>query len=161
MPELVAQIEQPPPVVAGQRPVVLAEVRDIVHQGVKPLLVRLRHIAAGRILDLAEIAGERDLLLVGDVLIVKDEDGIAVHPGLDRRDVLAWQRPPQIHPRDLADKDRMDLANGDSHRLKLPTRQTLLCPEKRQKRYADDANLSCLTPVRREIPGNYCRSAPR
>ena len=143
MPELVAQIEQPAPVVARQRPIVLAEVRDIVHQGVEPLLVRLRHIAARRILDLAEIEGEGDLLCVGDVLIVKHEDRIAVHPGLDRRHLLARQRPPQIHSGDLADKHRMDLANGDSHRIKLPTRQTLLCPEKRQKRYADVANLSC------------------
>jgi hypothetical protein len=77
--------------------------------------VRLCDVAAGRVLDLAEIAGEGDLLLVGDGLVVKDQDGVTVHPGLDRRDLVARQGLPQIHPRDLADENRMDLANGDSH----------------------------------------------
>src|SRR5438477_3406862 len=124
MPELVAQIEQPAPVVARQRPVVLAEVRDIVHQRVEPLLVRLRHIAARRILDLAEIAGEGDLLCVGDVLIVKHEDRIAVHPGLDRRDVPAdrgcRRSTPETSPTNTGWIWRMETAiESNSRRAKL------------------------------------------
>ena len=116
MPELVAEIEQPAAVVARQRPVVLAEIGHVVHQRVEPLFVRLRDIAAGRVLDLAEIAREGDLLLVGDVLIVKHEDGVAVHPGLDRRDLVRGQRPTQIDPGHFADKHRMNLADRNGHR---------------------------------------------
>ena len=120
MPQLVAEVEQPAPVVARQRRMVPTEVRDIIHQRVQALFVRLGDVAAGRVLDFAEIAGEGDLLLVGDYLVVKDEDGIAVHPSLDRRDLVGRQGLPQIHSGDFADKNRMDLANGDSHRSQAP-----------------------------------------
>jgi hypothetical protein len=119
MPELVAEIEQPPPIVAGKRPIVMPEVGNVVHQRIEPLFVRLGDVAAGGILDLAEIAGEGDLLLVGDILIVKDEHGVTIHPPVDCRDTVARQRLPQIDTRHLADKDRVDLTNGNSHRGEL------------------------------------------
>ena len=116
MPELVAEIEQPAAVVSRQGLLVLSEIGHVVHQRVEPLFVRLRDIAAGRVLDFAEIASERDLLRVGDVLAVEHEDGVAVHPGLDRRDLVLRHRPPQIDPGHLADKRRMDLADRNGHR---------------------------------------------
>src|SRR5260221_10189753 len=97
----------------------MTEIGNIVHQRIEPLFVRLGDVAAGRILDLAEIAGEGDLLLVGDVLVVKDQYRVAVHPGVDRRDIVARQRLPQINPRDLADKDRVTLTNGNGHQSEL------------------------------------------
>ena len=145
MPQLIAEVEQPAAVVARQRLMIPAEVRDVVHQRVKPMLLRLCDIAASRVLDLAEIAGERDLLIVGDVLVVEDEDRVTIHPGLDCSCLVPRQGQPQIHPRDFADENRMDLANGESHRSQAPehAREKGLCLQKRQKRYADVANLSC------------------
>src|SRR3954462_10117525 len=116
MPELVAQVEQPAAVIASQRTMIRAQMRDIVHQWMKPLFVRLGDIAASGILDFTEVAAERDLLLVNNVLVVKDEDGITVHPGLDRLDIGARQRRSQIDPGHLADKNRVDLADSNRHR---------------------------------------------
>ena len=116
MPQLIAEIEQPAAVVARHRLVVLAKVGHVVHQRVEPLFVILGDGAAGRVFDLAEIAGESDLLLVGDVLLVEDENRIAVHAFVDRRDFVARQRPAQIDARHFADKDRVDLADRNGHR---------------------------------------------
>jgi hypothetical protein len=116
VPELVAEVEQAAAVVARHRLMVLTEVRDVVHQRTEPLLVILGYGAAGRILDLAEISGEVDLLLVGDFLVMEDQYRIAIHPLVDCGDLAARQRAAQIDPADLADKDRMDLADRKSHR---------------------------------------------
>ncbi len=72
-------------------------------------------MTADRALDLAEIAAEGELLLVGDVLIVEHQHGIAVHPRLDRRRLVRREGLAQIDARDLADEHRMDLSNGDAH----------------------------------------------
>ena len=113
MPQL---IEQPAPVVAVQRLVVLIQVRHIVHQRVEPLLIWPCDTAAGRILDLAEIAGEGDLLVVGDVLVVEHQDRATIHPRLDRPDLVARRGRPQIDARYLADENGVHLANRDRHR---------------------------------------------
>ena len=77
--------------------------------------MRLGHIAASRILDLTEIAGEGNLLLVGNVLIMKNEHGETVHARFDRRDIGARQLLFQVGSRDLADKHRVDLTDRDRH----------------------------------------------
>jgi hypothetical protein len=115
MPQLVAEVEQTAAIVARQRLVIVAEVRHVVDQRIEPLLLRPGHIAAGRVLDLTEIAAERDLLLVGNILAMKHQDRIAVHPGLDCHGFIGRESPAQIDPRDLADEDRMDLPDRDNH----------------------------------------------
>ena len=52
------------------------------------LVLRLGDVAAARVLDVAEIAGERHLLLVGELLVVEHQHGMLVHAGLDGRHVL-------------------------------------------------------------------------
>src|SRR6202035_2274583 len=95
--------------------------------------MRLGDMTAGRILDLAEVAGEADLLLVGDVLVVEHKDGVTVHPRLDRHDIAARQWRPQIDPRNLAGEDGVDLANRDGHRTNSRyAPKPVLCPLRRQ-----------------------------
>ena len=68
-----------------------------------------------RQLDLAETAGEGELLLVVDVLIVEDEDGVFVHAGMDVGDFLRRERPAHIDACDLAGEAWADLADIDGH----------------------------------------------
>ena len=90
MPQAVADREQPPPVVAGERLVVLVEVRDIGKCRRETVFARARRrLVPIAKLDLAEAAGEGKLLLVIDVLIAEDEDSVFVHPGMDIGDFRA------------------------------------------------------------------------
>src|SRR6266576_3644506 len=115
VPELVAEVEHPPPVVARKKRVVLADVGNISHFDRQPPVLRPGDIAADRTLDLTEIAAEGELLLIRDVLVVEGEHRVFVHAGLDRCDLIARQWLPEVDARDLADEDRMDLANTDGH----------------------------------------------
>ena len=59
-------------------------------------------VAAGAVaLQLAELAREGELLLVGDVLVAEHQHGVLVHAGLDRRDVVAPERLAAIDAGDL------------------------------------------------------------
>jgi len=115
MPQLVAEIEHAAAVVARQQLAVLVEIGDVGHVEGQPTLAILHDMTAGDALDLAEIAAEGELLLVGDRLVVEYQDGVAVHGSLDRRRLLGGERLAQIDAVDLADEDRMDLPNGDAH----------------------------------------------
>ncbi len=53
-------------------------------------------------LQLAEVQREGKLLLVREVLAVKDEHGVLVHPRIDRRHLLATHRPGDVNPRHLS-----------------------------------------------------------
>ena len=119
MPEAVAEIEVAPPILAGQGLMLLVEIGDVVHLRPQALLVRARDVPAGRVLDLAEVAAEGDLLLVADALLVEDQDRVAVHPRLDRRHLLARQGLGEVAARDLASDGGMERADGDGHGLEL------------------------------------------
>ena len=116
MPQPVAEIEHAAAVVARQRLAVLVEVRDVDHAGLEAQLVRLGDVTAERALDLAEVLGEFDLLVVGDVLVAKDQHRVAVHAGVDRFGLFTGQRLPEIDPGHLAGEDRMDLADREHGR---------------------------------------------
>ncbi len=49
-------------------------------------------------------------------LVVKHQHCIAVDRLVERRHVRRLERLPDIDPADLADKQRMQLANADAHR---------------------------------------------
>jgi len=85
MPELVAEIEHAAAVVARHHLVVLAEIGDVGDVEGQPALAVLHDMAADGALDLAEIAAEGELLLVGDRLVVEHQHGVAIHPRLDQR----------------------------------------------------------------------------
>ena len=80
MPKPIAESEQPPPIVARKKLVVLVEVGDVVHVHRQPPLVPLRDVA-GRLLKTTEVAAERKLRLVGEVLVVEHQHAVLVHAG--------------------------------------------------------------------------------
>src|SRR6185503_4899569 len=113
----VAEIEQALAAVAGQRLAVLAEAGDVVHAGRQALVLRFRDVAAARVLDGAEVARERHLLLVGELLAAEHEHGVLVHAGLDARHVLWRERLADVYSGHLADEHGMNLADRDGHAL--------------------------------------------
>ena len=115
MPEHVAEVEQAHARGAVERLAVLAEVGDVVHAHGQALVLGLGDVAAAGVLQGAEVAAERHLLLVGEHLVVEHEHGVAIHPGLDGRHLVARERTGDVDARDLADEDRMDLAEGEAH----------------------------------------------
>src|SRR5207342_801844 len=66
-------------------------------------------------LERPETLCERELLLVREVLVVKDQDSILVHAGMNGGDVRSRKRPCEIDAVDLARKTRTNLADGEGH----------------------------------------------
>src|SRR2546423_3428910 len=113
MPQTIAEIEHAAPVVARERLALLVEVRHVDHALLEAILVVSGDVAALGILDLAEIARERHLLIVCDVLVAEHQHRIAIHAGIDRGSLLARQRLAQVDARNLADEYGMDLADRE------------------------------------------------
>jgi hypothetical protein len=88
------------------------------------------------VLDLAKIAREGDLLLVGDVLIVEHQYGMAIHARFDRRDILAREQLGEIAAGHLTGEDERERTNQYSHV------RGLLEAELRQKTYQRGAEMS-------------------
>ena len=117
MPQPVAEVEHASPIVARQRLLVLVEIGRILHVERQPPLGRGRDMPSGRRLQRAEIARERALRIVGQLLIVEHQHGVVIHAGLDRRDILTRQRLRDVHARHLAGELRMDRADAECHDL--------------------------------------------
>jgi hypothetical protein len=66
-------------------------------------------------MDRAEISGEVDLLLVGERLVVKDHDGIAVDRVLDGIAVGGIQRTCKVDAENLGHEIGMRRRDGDAH----------------------------------------------
>jgi hypothetical protein len=115
MPQAVAEIEQMGAVFARQRLAVLAEVGDVVQPRGEAVVFPLGDGAAACIFAFAEIAREYQLLVVGDILIAKQQHGVFVHAGLDVGRFLRRQRLPQIDAGDLAKEKRVKLPDRHGH----------------------------------------------
>ena len=90
MPQPVAELEEPDPLVRRDDIAVLVEVGEIGDAGTEPLLDRLPDMPRRAIvLQLAEMPGEDDLLFVGQILVAEHQHRVTVHAGFDRRDLLA------------------------------------------------------------------------
>jgi hypothetical protein len=66
------------------------------------------------------MAGERDLLLVGQILVAKDQHGILVHARLHRIDVPWGERFPAIDARNLSGKNWVEWTDRYGHPFNLP-----------------------------------------
>jgi hypothetical protein len=123
MPQLVAEAEQPPAILARHDGVALAEVRDIGDFRGEPTVLVAAHIGVGD-LERAEIAAEGELLRIVDPLVAEDEHGERVHALDDRGDLLGGHRRAQIDAGYLAGEertvDRIDRAEGEGHRFATP-----------------------------------------
>ena len=116
MPQPVGQFEEPHPVVGGDDVAVLVEVREIRHAGAEPLGGATADMA-GRLVrfELAEMAGEDELRLVGEKLIAEHQHRIPVHARFDRGDLVRAERLMAIDAGDLADEQRMQWADRHGH----------------------------------------------
>ena len=98
--------------------VALAEVRDVRDFGREPAVLVAADIGIGD-LQRAEIAAERELLRVVDLLAGEDEDGEFVHALDDGDDLFAGHRLAQIDAGNLAGKirpvDGVDRADERGH----------------------------------------------
>ena len=117
MPQPVAQLEEPLAVVGRDDLAVPVEVGEIAHARAQPALRRLADGARPHLLlERPECAAEGELLLVGDVLVVEHQHGVAVHAGVDRRGVRGAERLAEIEARDLAADDRVKRPDFEGHR---------------------------------------------
>jgi hypothetical protein len=115
MPELVAQVEHPPPVVARQRLVVLVEVGHVGQFRRQTAVGVGGDVAVPRPLDLAEIAAVGDLLVVGEALVVEHQDRVAVHARFDSRGLLGRKRLGDVDAGHLTHEKRVQLADFHAH----------------------------------------------
>ena len=120
MPEAVADGEEPPPVVPRVHVVVLVEIGHVGEAGGQAVLVGGAEARADGVLDVPEALGEGELLLVVDVLVVKDEHRVLVHAGMDRVHLFLGQRLGHVHAFNLGGEARPDLSCGDGHGGGLP-----------------------------------------
>src|SRR3989454_7851065 len=120
MPQPVADREQSPPVVPREDVVVLVEVGHVGEGRRQPVLVGSAQAGADRVLELTEAPAEGELLLVVELLIVEDEHGVLVHPGMDRLDVGGGERPREVDTVDFSGETGADLASRDGHRRQPP-----------------------------------------
>ena len=89
MPQQIAQIEHALTIVPVQNAMVGVQIGHIGHFRAKTPVFRLCDVAGrARQLQRAKISTERELLVVGDVLVMKHQNRIFVHPGVNRRDIL-------------------------------------------------------------------------
>src|SRR3989454_11351448 len=110
-----------PPVVPGEGLVVLVEIGHVGEGGGEAVLLRRAQARADRVLELTQTAAERELLLVVDLLVVEDQDGVRVHSGMDRRHVFRGEGVGHVDAFDFGGEARADLARDDGHGGGLPS----------------------------------------
>src|SRR5882757_3525985 len=154
MPKAVAEIEQMGAVIFRQRLAVLAEIGDVVQAGCEPIVFLLGHGAAARLFAFAKIQRERQLLLVANVLVAKQQHGIFVHAGFDVGRLLRRQGNAQIDARNLAEEMRVKLADRDRHGVLLK-RRAVVPLDLRKKLLPDGAKSTFRSACRRAsvMPG--------
>ncbi len=108
MPEPVAQFEEPYPVLVRHDSAIPVQVGEIRDTRAEPMILALSHVPRRAVaLELAKTAGERDLLVVGYVLVAEHQDGILIHAGVDGGDLLRAERLAAIDARNFSDEDRV------------------------------------------------------
>jgi len=106
VPQPVAQRRHAPLVVAVELVAVLVEVGD-VGEDHRQAQFRVARSRIGTFLERTEVAREGELLLVVDVLVGQDSDGVRVHRCLDGRDLGRRQLPACV---DLGEASRREHA---------------------------------------------------
>ena len=97
------------------------EVGDIAQlQLLEPAHFRLHHLAGEGDLQFAEIGAEGHLLLIGQRLTRKGQNGEFVHAAFDRRDLIRGDGLADIDAGDFADKTGLNRADVDRHERNPP-----------------------------------------
>src|SRR5579862_316699 len=117
MPQPVAELEKPYPVLGRHDVAVSVEVGEIGDAGAEPLRLLAPDMAGrGIILQFAEMLGEGDLLGIAQILAAEHQHGVAVHPRFDRRHRVRSERPPAIDAGNLAGKIPSRRQRADRYR---------------------------------------------
>jgi hypothetical protein len=82
-------------------------------------ILGLRHLPGERHLELAKVATERKLLVVGQLLVAEHQHRVLVHSRLDRSHLVPAQRTRNVDAQDFAHEDRMNRADADAHSVPL------------------------------------------
>ena len=121
MPQPVAELEEPQPVLGREDVAVFVEVGEIGDAGPKPLLLAPADVPGRRIiLERAELAGKGELLLVTERLVAEHQHSIGVHACFDRCDFVRVERPAAIDGGNLAGKARSERADRYRHVVSAP-----------------------------------------
>ena len=115
MPQAIAQIEQPLPVVTGEDLMVPVQVRHISERGAQAALTGFGDIAADGVLDVSEVLAEGHLLIVAQGLVTKQQHGVAVQARLDGGHLLRCDGLRDIHAAHLGKEIRRCAGDGDAH----------------------------------------------
>ena len=92
------------------------------------------------VLQFAEMPGERELFVIGEVLVAEHQHGILIHAGLDCGDRFEAEWTAAVDPRNLGCKCRMQLAERYGHvGGRLSSRS---CPAQYATQYAGPAEQS-------------------
>ena len=116
VPQAIGQPVEPALAVGLEDLAVAVEVGDVGDLGaVEAMLDAGMPRLLGRRMDRAEMAGEIDLLLVGELLVAKDHDRVAVDRVLDGVAVGGLQRLREVDAGNLGDELRLGRLDGDAH----------------------------------------------
>jgi hypothetical protein len=91
VPATIGKLEEPDPVLSRHESAVARQIGKVRDAGTQPMPVAFADVA-GRFVafEFAEMAGKGKLLLVGERLFAKHQDGVALHGRIDRlRDGLS------------------------------------------------------------------------
>src|SRR6516164_602629 len=126
MPEPVAELEEPDPVLIRDDVAVFVEVGEIRDPRPEPAVLAPSYVPRRVVaLKLPEMARERDLFFVGDVLVAQYQHGVFVHARLDCRDLIGAQWVAAMDTRDLSNEVRMCLVDRYGHSITLLWRISL------------------------------------
>ena len=131
MPEPVAQLEQPVPILGGHDAAVRHQIGEIGHSGAEPPIAGLSDIAGGRVfLELAKMQREPELLRVGQRLVAKDQHAMFAHACVDGGDVVRGQWRGAVDPCHFSREARWRSIYGNRHFdfPRAPRRGVLIVP---------------------------------
>jgi hypothetical protein len=116
VPQSVGQPVEPPLAVGLEHVGIAVEIGNIGDLvGRDPMLDAGVPRLLGRRLDGAEVSGKGDLLVVGELLVVKDHDRVAVNHRLDGVTVGSGQGSGEIDVGNLSHEVGVDRRNGNAH----------------------------------------------
>ncbi len=113
VPQPVAELEKPYPVLGRDDRAVPGQVGQIGNAGAEPVVFAFPNASRCFVIfQVTKIPGKCDLLRVADVLVAEDEHPVPVHARFDRGPVFAADRLRQVDARNLAGKGGMKPGDG-------------------------------------------------
>src|SRR5580658_3652883 len=121
MPQLIRELEQIRPALRRQRLSGRLDIREIHDAGAEfPCFLIGAEMdvtggAAAAVFKLAELQGEPQLFLIGQLLVVKYQNRVLAHAGVNGRDLIRRQRVPAVDPGYFTRENRRELCDRYGH----------------------------------------------